>query len=155
MGRAAGSDGGRRRAGELIGFHHGHVLHAGDTGIAGERGRGRRTPETGVEHQAVRKRLAAELKGGVKLPYTSLNGNMYTQLTKAGKVGLRMGKADREAFIEKYDATLLTSYGAVMKEYVEVPDSLLSQTDELAPYLAISYSYVQTLKPKPSKKTKK
>lgn len=96
-----------------------------------------------------------ELKGGVKLPYTSLNGNMYTQLTKAGKVGLRMGKADREAFIEKYSASLLTSYGAVMKEYVEVPDELLTQTDELAPYLALSYTYAQTLKPKPSKKTQK
>lgn len=96
-----------------------------------------------------------ELKGGMKLPYTSLNGNMYTQLTKAGKVGLRLGKAEREAFIEKYDANLLTSYGAVLKEYVEVPDALLENTDELAPYLELSHTYAQTLKPKPTKKKKK
>ena len=96
-----------------------------------------------------------ELKGGLKLPYTSLNGNMYTQLTKAGKVGLRLGKEDRAAFIEKYDTQLLESYGAVLKEYVEVPDSLLQQTDELKPYLALSYAYAQTLKPKATKKTKK
>ena len=95
-----------------------------------------------------------EFKGGMKLPYTSLNGNMYTQLTKAGKVGLRMGKEDREAFIEKYGTALLTSYGAVLKEYVEVPDALLENTDELAPYLAISHTYAQTLKPKPTKKKK-
>lgn len=96
-----------------------------------------------------------ELKGGMKLPYASLNGNMYTQLTKAGKVGLRLGKEDREAFIEKYDTTLLTSYGAVLKEYVEVPDALLANTNALAPYLALSHSYALTLKPKPTKKTKK
>ncbi len=93
-----------------------------------------------------------ELKGGKKLPYTSMNGNMYTQLTKAGKVGLRLGKEEREAFMEKYDAQPLTNYGAVIREYVEVPDDLLERTDELAPYLAMSHEYVQTLKPKPTKK---
>ena len=45
-----------------------------------------------------------ELKGGLKLPYTSYQGNMFSQLTKAGKVGLRMGKTEREAFIATYDS---------------------------------------------------
>ena len=93
-----------------------------------------------------------ELKGGKKLPYTSVNGNMYTMLSKAGKLGLRMGKAEREAFIEQFDAQLFTTYGTVMKEYVEVPDDLLPKTDELAPYLAISHEYAKTLKPKKTKK---
>jgi len=95
-----------------------------------------------------------ELKGGVKLPYTSHNGNMFTQLTKQGQVGLRLGKEEREAFLKKYNANLLTSYGAVMKEYVEVPHALLENTEELQPYLAMSYAYVQTLKPKATKKKK-
>ena len=95
-----------------------------------------------------------ELKGGKKLPYTSHNGNMFSQLTKSGKVGLRLGKAEREMFIEKYNTQLLVSYGAVMKEYVEVPDDLLENIDELKPYLDMSYTYVQTLKPKPDKKKK-
>ncbi|MEQ8677283.1 MAG: hypothetical protein RLP44_02290 [Aggregatilineales bacterium] len=93
-----------------------------------------------------------ELKGGQKLPYTSHNRNMFTFLTKAGKVGIRLGKAEREAFIEKYGAKLAVSYGAVMKEYVEVPDDLLFNTDALQSYLTMSYAYVQTLKPKPTKK---
>lgn len=93
-----------------------------------------------------------ELKGGKKLPYTSLNGNMFTQLTRAGKVGLRLGKAERDAFMEKFDAPQLVSYGAVMKEYVEVPDDLLADTAKLKPYLAMSYAYAQTLKPKATKK---
>ena len=93
-----------------------------------------------------------ELKGGKKLPYTSINGNMYSQLTKAGKVGLRLGKEEREAFLQKYNTKLLESYGAVLKEYVEVPDELLENTEELKAYLAMSYAYAQTLKPKPTKK---
>jgi hypothetical protein len=39
-----------------------------------------------------------------------------------------------------------------MKEYAVVPDSLLKKTRELAKYLAISYDYAKTLKPKPTKK---
>lgn len=96
-----------------------------------------------------------ELKGGKKLAYTSHNGNMFSLLTKEGRVGLRLGKAEREAFIEKYNTQLCVQYGAVMKEYVEVPDEMLSDTDTLKPYLAMSYAYVQTLKPKPTKKKKK
>ena len=96
-----------------------------------------------------------ELKGGQKLSYTSLNGNMYTLLTKEGRVCLRLGKAEREAFVEKYNSKPCVQYGAVMKEYVEVPDDLLANTAELAPYLALSYAYAQTLKPKPTKKKAK
>ena len=96
-----------------------------------------------------------ELKGGKKLPYTSLNGHMFTFLTKDGKVGIRLSKEDREAFIQKYDTKLAENYGTVMKEYVEVPEALLSNSDELTPYLDLSYNYVQTLKLKPTKKNKK
>ena len=89
-----------------------------------------------------------ELKGGKKLPNTSVNGHMFSFVSKAGKVALRLVAADREAFIQKYDSKLAENYGVVMKEYVEVPDDLLNNTDELAPYLALSYEYALTLKPK-------
>ena len=93
-----------------------------------------------------------ERKGGQKLPYTSHNGNMFTFLTKDGKVGIRLSKADREAFIEKHNSKLAENYGAIMKEYVEVPDEMLTDYDALKPYLDMSYAYVQTLKTKKSKK---
>ena len=35
-----------------------------------------------------------------------------------------------------------------MKEYVAVPAELLARTPELAPYLAKSYEYAKSLKPK-------
>ena len=39
-----------------------------------------------------------------------------------------------------------------MKEYVSVPDAFFKNTKELQKYLAMSYDYVATLKPKPTKK---
>jgi hypothetical protein len=88
------------------------------------------------------------LKGGKKLPNTSVNGHMYSFVSKKGKVALRLGQTDREAFIEKFDTKLAENYGVVMKEYVEVPDDLLEKLEELAPWLALSYQYAQSLKPK-------
>lgn len=93
-----------------------------------------------------------ELKGGLKLPYTSYQGNMFSQLTKAGAVGLRMGKAEREAFIAEFDSGLLVTYGTVMKEYVAVPEDLLADTHRLLPYLEQSYAYAKTLKPQQRKR---
>jgi hypothetical protein len=69
-------------------------------------------------------------------------------------VALRLGEKEREQFLKKYQTTLFKAYGVVQKEYVTVPDSLLKKTKELAPYFELSFQYVQTLKPKPSKKKK-
>lgn len=92
---------------------------------------------------------------GKNMPYTSMNGHMYTIMTKEGMLGIRLSKEDRAAFLEKYNTELLKNYGAVMKEYVTVPDDLLHRTDELQPYLALSHTYIKSLKPKPTTKKKK
>jgi TfoX/Sxy family transcriptional regulator of competence genes len=89
---------------------------------------------------------------GVTLPYTSLNGNMFSFLTADGTLALRLPDAAREEFLKKYETKLVTQHGAVMKEYVAVPPSLLAKTSELKPYFAKSVEYAKTLKPKPSKK---
>jgi hypothetical protein len=95
-----------------------------------------------------------ERKGDTN-PYTSHNGNMFTILLNKERLGIRLGEKERVAFLKKYKAKILEAYGAVMKEYVEVPDSLLSKTSKLKPYLKSSFKYVQTLKPKPTKKPRK
>ena len=92
---------------------------------------------------------------GDTVPYTSLNGNMFTQMNKTGSVGLRMSKEDREKFMGKYNTELFVTYNTVMKEYVCVPDDLLKRTKELKKYLAQSLEYAKTLKPKPTTKMKK
>ena len=89
---------------------------------------------------------------GATIPYTSLNGHMYSFLSKEGIAGLRLPVKERETFLEDFDTKLCEQYGRVMKEYVEVPDSLLEDTEALAPYFGLSYDYVASLKPKPTKK---
>jgi TfoX/Sxy family transcriptional regulator of competence genes len=68
------------------------------------------------------------------------------------RLALRLPKEEREAFLKKYKSKLFEVYGAVMKEYVAVPDALLKNTKELQKYMALSYEYAKTLKPKASKK---
>ena len=55
------------------------------------------------------------------MPYTSRNGHMFSLLTKEGKLALRLPDEDREAFVIKYGTEPVVQYGAVMKEYVEIP----------------------------------
>jgi hypothetical protein len=92
---------------------------------------------------------------GATVPYTSLNGHMFSYLSKQGRLALRLPTGDREAFLKKYKAKLCDAYGVVQPEYVEVPDSLLSSTRELKKYFDSSYAYVASLKPKPTTKKKK
>src|SRR4051812_46387952 len=73
---------------------------------------------------------AIEVKGAT-VPYTSLNGNMFSYLSKQGSLALRLPAPEREAFLKKYKTKLCEAYGVVQPEYVEVPDSLLASTKEL------------------------
>jgi TfoX/Sxy family transcriptional regulator of competence genes len=91
---------------------------------------------------------------GAANPYTSLNGHMFTYLNPSGSLALRLPTDEREAFLKKYKTTLFEAYGAVMKEYVTVPDKLLRNTKELQKYFELSYRYIGTLKPKPTAKKK-
>jgi len=85
---------------------------------------------------------------GKTMPYTSRTGHMFSLFTKEGKLALRLPKDDREAFVKKYGTEPVVQYGAVMKEYVEIPQELLQDTDELKQYFELSYQYIGTLKPK-------
>ena len=88
---------------------------------------------------------------GATVPYTSINGNMFSYLDGTGSMALRLPKLAREAFIETYKTTLFEAYGIVQKEYVKVPDSLLAATEDLQQHFEASYEYAKTLKPKASK----
>src|SRR5262249_52890905 len=95
----------------------------------------------------------AELKGA-KMPYTSMNGNMYSYLGENG-VALRLPAGAREEFLAKYQTELYHAYGIVQKEYVTVPADLLEKTDELASYFRASFAYATTLRPKATKRAPK
>jgi hypothetical protein len=98
---------------------------------------------------------SAVARKGATMPYTSLNGHMFSVLDKSGIVALRLPSPEREAFIKKYKTTLVEMYGMTMSEYVAVPDALLAKTKELKPFFDVSYRYVATLKPKATTRAKK
>ena len=89
---------------------------------------------------------------GKNMPYTSMNGNMYSFVAKEGYVAIRLSEEDKEAFMEKYNAGPAISYGATMHGYVHVPDEMLRETKELSKYMQMSHEFAKTLKPKPTKK---
>jgi hypothetical protein len=92
-----------------------------------------------------------EMKGAATA-YTSLNGHMFTYMNASGTLAIRLPEDEREKFLKKYKTFLFRAYGVVKKEDVKVPDTLLGNTEELQKYLALSYAYVRTLKPKPTAK---
>ena len=119
---------------------------------------GKATGSAPPEKVALYEKLVATVPGvsrkGATVPYTSVNGNMFSYLSKSGTLALRLPPEARETFIKKYDTALCTQYGIVQKEYVEVPDALLKKTSELKTFFAQSVAYASALKPKPTTKKK-
>jgi hypothetical protein len=107
-----------------------------------------------AETLALYEKLVATAPGiarkGATVPYTSLNGNMFSYLDKSGSLALRLPAEARAAFVAKYQTGPLMPYGVVQPEYVAVPAALLANTAELAPYFAQSVAYAQGLTAKPT-----
>jgi hypothetical protein len=91
---------------------------------------------------------------GATMPYTSVNGHMFSFLTKSGTLALRLPTEERTAFLTKYKTVLCEQHGSVLDEYVEVPNSLLKKTQVLRQYFDLSYAYALALKPKPTSRKK-
>lgn len=56
-------------------------------------------------------------------PYTSLNGNMFSFLSKEGDICLRMSQQDQSAFWAEHGGEPVVQYGSVMNGYVTLPQS--------------------------------
>src|SRR5579862_9901251 len=91
---------------------------------------------------------------GANNAYVAVNGNMFLLMQADGVLAIRLPEDAREEFLRKYKAKLHEAYGAVMKEYVAVPDALLGKTKELQKYVAAGYDYAKTLKAKATKKSR-
>lgn len=94
-----------------------------------------------------------ERKGAAN-PYTSVNGNMFSQLLPSGRVSLRLPATAQADFIDKFKTKNTEQYGIVQKEYVEMPDTLLADTRAATRYFQMSYEYASSLKPKATKRSK-
>ncbi len=88
---------------------------------------------------------------GKTMPYTSANGYMFSQLNKAGEIGIRLPPEQGKKFIEEYQSGPFYSYGAKMKDYVLVPVTLLENKDLISTLLQAGFEYVMSLPPKKGK----
>ncbi|MDA1329766.1 MAG: hypothetical protein DWG76_00530 [Chloroflexi bacterium] len=95
-----------------------------------------------------------EMKGK-NLLYTSIGGHMYSMMTVEGQLGMRLSPEQQAAFRAQYGSGDFKNYNAVIHDYVAIPDDLLQNTKELAPYLKKSHEYTKSLPPKPTTKKKK
>ncbi len=89
------------------------------------------------------------------MPYTSLNGHMFSFLKPNGEMSIRLPEGALETFKKKFKTRQTVQHGREMKEYADVPDKLLERTSELKKHFAMSIEYVATLKPKPTKRKKR
>ena len=94
---------------------------------------------------------AIERKGAT-MPYTARNGHMFSFLDKTGSMAIRLPDEQRNGFISEYETALAEQHGSVMQEFAVVPPELLRTPAELAPWLDLSFEWIGTLKPKPTRR---
>jgi hypothetical protein len=112
-----------------------------------------REEKIGLYTKMVKSNPDAELKGDT-IPYTSVNGNMYSYFSKDGIVALRLSEEHRNELMKKHKASLMVAYGITQKEYVAIPETLLQNAKDLEKYFDFSFNYACSLKAKPTKKAK-
>ena len=108
-----------------------------------------------VYRQMVDAAPGVQLKGAT-MPYTSVNGNMFSSMSKANRIGIRLSAADREIFMTTFNTGLHEAIpGFFQKEYVAVPETLYDDIETLRHWFLKSVEYANGLKPKPTTKKKK
>ena len=85
---------------------------------------------------------------GKTMPYTPANGYMFSQLNKAGELGIRFSKNAQAKYIEEFNSSHFRSYNSVMQGYVLIPEDLLKDHEKMVELLNESYAYVMSLEPK-------
>jgi TfoX/Sxy family transcriptional regulator of competence genes len=92
---------------------------------------------------------------GKTMPYASINGNMFSFLAKDGVLAFRFNRAERASFLERHPDAVVEQYGAVMKDYVEIPDAIIEDEDALRRLFARSVEQARALEPKATTRRKK
>lgn len=111
-------------------------------------------PDVLARYDALIARVPDVKRKGATMPYTSLNGNMFSFLLSDGTLCLRLPTAPREEVLATYRTKLHEAHGTVMAEYVEIPPELDADRDTLATLFQASHAYVSSLKAKPTTRRK-
>ena len=85
---------------------------------------------------------------GKNMLYTSDNGYMFSLINKEGELGFRFSEARKKELIDQLNTTEFKSHGAIMRGYIKIPDTLLTDLKKLSGLLKESQDYVMSLEPK-------
>ncbi len=85
---------------------------------------------------------------GKTTPYTSSNTYMFSFLTKEGSLGLRLGPKGVADFIQKHNGRPMLQHGRVMKDFVEIPETMWDDIPLLRHFFKMSLDHTNSLKPK-------
>lgn len=96
-------------------------------------------------YRALVERFFDDRVKGKANPYTSMNGNMFSFLDKAGVICLRMSKDDRIAYSQEFGTGDVIQYGSVMRGYVAIPEDRLDEPDSLEKAFASCLSFARSL----------
>jgi hypothetical protein len=85
-------------------------------------------------------------------PYTSMNGNMFSFLSKEGEICLRLSKANQTAYWEGHRGEPVKQYGSVMRGYVALSQEVLNDPDLRTHWFDQCLADAEALPVKPTKK---
>jgi hypothetical protein len=109
-------------------------------------------PQTDPEVIAAFDAMIAGVPGverkGAAMPYVSINGNMVAMISKAGIIGVRLGKDELAAFMAAGGEPFEGTPGFINKEYGGVPSAMLADRAALKRWFRKSHAYASGLKPK-------
>jgi len=88
------------------------------------------------------------VRKGKNNPYTSMNGHMFSMVTKEGQVAIRMSKEVRVEYMDQVNPEEVFTYNTIMKEYISISDEMLQDQRAVMSLLDQSIEYIKTLKPK-------
>jgi TfoX/Sxy family transcriptional regulator of competence genes len=85
-------------------------------------------------------------------PAAFTNGNLFIGLHQSDFI-LRLSEEDRARFSAEYGERIFEPMkGRPMREYVRLPEELLTDARKCAPWIKRSLEYAQGIKPKASRK---
>ena len=94
------------------------------------------------------------VRKGAANPYTSVNGHMFSCLSRDGDVAVRVSNEDRAEFLEKHPDAVFITYNTVMKEYILLPYDIFKDEKAFMFWLNRSFEHVRSFKPKPTTRKK-
>lgn len=107
-----------------------------------------------VRYDAIIATRSDATRKGATMPYTSINGHMFSFLTPEGTLALRLSAGDRARFLEQHPDATVEQHGRLLKEYVAVPDELFARTDALVKLFALAADHVASLPTRPTRPTR-